>query len=326
MEAQQSRQDKYNLVLSGLLGLCVGDALGVPVEFESRARLEANPVSEMRGYGTYQQSPGTWSDDSSMTFCTCEALIAKCFAAPHPETLLEATATNFLKWFEDGYWAAHGKAFDIGNTTLVALTRFQKSRSIDNCGCTEENSNGNGSLMRILPLVFLHKHMDLMQLLDLTHRMSALTHAHPRAQMACGIYVMIAKSLLEGVDALTAYSVAVRQARMIYAKEPFINELPHFAMVLSGSIHQLSRQEIQSTGYVIHSLEAALWCLLNRVNYQQVVLQAVNLGSDTDTIAAIAGGLAGLQHGYEMIPVEWRNAIARKDDIGDLARRFAAML
>jgi len=154
------------------------------------------------------------------------------------------------------------------------------------------------------------------------HECSCLTHAHVRSQMACGIYISIASQLLKGLDLKSAYLQGIELIQPIYYNPVLTQEISRFERILNGKIEQLSINDIKSSGYVIHTLEAALWCLLTTSSYSEAVLKAVNLGEDTDTTGAVTGGLAGLYYGFESIPREWVEQIARKDDIINLARRL----
>jgi ADP-ribosyl-[dinitrogen reductase] hydrolase len=301
--------------LSGLMGLCVGDALGVPVEFISRAERVKSPVTTMLGYGTWNQPPGTWSDDSSLSFC-----LAECLCRGYS---LDAIANSFWRWYKEAYWTPRGDVFDIGQTTHTAIMRLKQGVVPHQAGGKVENSNGNGSLMRILPMAYCHRNFTLGELLARVHDVSAITHAHARSQMACGIYISIAVALLEGADLQTAYLQALQDIQTIYSVREFLLEKPHFGRVFSGEIAKLPVEEINSGGYVIDTLESSLWCLLNSSSYSEAVLKAVNLGGDTDTTAAVTGGLAGIYYGVENIPKQWMNQIARRQDIIYLAERFA---
>jgi ADP-ribosylglycohydrolase len=300
--------------LSGLMGLCVGDALGVPVEFTSRAERVKSPVTTMLGYGTWNQPPGTWSDDSSLSFCLTECLCRG--------YSLDAIANSFWRWYKEAYWTPRGDVFDIGQTTHTAIMRLKQGVVPHQAGGKVENSNGNGSLMRILPMAYCHRSLTLGELLARVHDVSAITHAHARSQMACGIYISIAVALLEGGDLQTAYLQALQDIQTIYSVREFLLEKPHFGRVFSGEIAKLPVEEINSGGYVIDTLESSLWCLLNSSSYSEAVLKAVNLGGDTDTTAAVTGGLAGIYYGVENIPQQWINQIARRQDIIYLAERF----
>ena len=301
--------------LSGLMGLCVGDALGVPVEFTSRAERVKSPVTTMLGYGTWNQPPGTWSDDSSLSFC-----LAECLCRGYS---LDAIANSFWRWYKEAYWTPRGDVFDIGQTTHTAIMRLKQGVVPHQAGGKVENNNGNGSLMRILPMAYCHRNLTLGELLARVHDVSAITHAHARSQMACGIYISIAVALLEGADLQTAYLQGLQDIQTIYSVREFLLEKPHFGRVLSGEIAKLPVEEINSGGYVIDTLESSLWCLLNSSSYSEAVLKAVNLGGDTDTTAAVTGGLAGIYYGVENIPQKWINQIARRQDIIYLAERFA---
>jgi len=301
--------------LSGLMGLCVGDALGVPVEFTSRAERVKSPVTTMQGYGTWNQPPGTWSDDSSLSFC-----LAECLCRGYS---LDAIANSFWRWYKEAYWTPRGDVFDIGQTTHTAIMRLKQGVVPHQAGGKVENSNGNGSLMRILPMAYCHRNFTLGELLARVHDVSAITHAHARPQMACGIYISIAVALLEGADLQTAYLQGLQDIQTIYSVREFLLEKPHFGRIFSGEIAKVPVEEINSGGYVIDTLESSLWCLLNSSSYSEAVLKAVNLGGDTDTTAAVTGGLAGIYYGVENIPKQWMNQIARRQDIIYLAERFA---
>ncbi|MEH2447740.1 MAG: ADP-ribosylglycohydrolase family protein [Nostoc sp.] len=301
--------------LSGLMGLCVGDALGVPVEFTSRAERVKSPVTTMLGYGTWNQPPGTWSDDSSLSFCLAECLCRR--------YSLDTIANSFWRWYKEAYWTPRGDVFDIGQTTHTAIMRLKQGVVPHQAGGKVENNNGNGSLMRILPMAYCHRNLTLGELLARVHDVSAITHAHARSQMACGIYISIAVALLEGADLQTAYLQGLQDIQTIYSVREFLLEKPHFGRVFSGEIAKVPVEEINSGGYVIDTLESSLWCLLNSSSYSEAVLKAVNLGGDTDTTAAVTGGLAGIYYGVENIPQKWMNQIARKQDIIYLAERFA---
>lgn len=228
---------------SGLLGLCVADALGVPVEFTSRVERIKSPVTSMLGYGTWDVPAGTWSDDSSLTFCLTECLCQ--------EFSLHNIATSFYRWYQKGYWTATGEVFDIGNTTFLAIADFKRGVPPLQAGGKSESSNGNGSLMRILPMAYCYKKIDFPKLISRTHQVSCITHAHLRSQIACGIYISIAISLLQGKKPQAAYEEGLEKIQTIYSQPQYANEVSYFNRVFSGKIAKLSVDEIQSGGYVI---------------------------------------------------------------------------
>lgn len=306
-------------VQSILYGVAVGDALGVPVEFRSREGLRATPVTDMTGFGSHNQPAGTWSDDSSLMFCLAEAL-----TVPFS---LNQLADHFVQWRYHNYWTPWGVVFDIGNATHEAIHNLRSGARPDLAGGFDTSSNGNGSLMRIAPLALHVADMDIAQRYDTIKQVSSLTHAHARSVIACFYYIEFCLGLMRGEDKFSIYEslqitipAFLRQIRMN------LEEVALFDRLLKQQIHELPEEQIHSSGYVLHTLEASIWCLLTKDNYQQAVLKAVNLGSDTDTTGAVTGGLAGLLYGYENIPAGWKNALARSADIEDLSNRLTTAL
>lgn len=304
-----------NIYKDVLFGVAVGDALGVPVEFRSREELEKDPVTGMRGYGTHQQPPGTWSDDSSLTFCLAEALTE--------EFDLNIIGQNFVRWHRKGYWSAHGKIFDIGGITWRALSRIGNGVAPEMAGDDGDWSNGNGSLMRIMPLLFITADKPAEERFRLTQQVSGLTHRHVRSVIACFICLEFAGYLLTGMDKAEAYSsLRNEMPGMLESFGISPEEIRQYDRILRRNVFNLPHEQIASDGYVVHTLEAALWCLMRTSSYERAVLKAVNLGRDTDTTAAVTGGLAGVLYGYESIPEEWMSVIARRREIEKLAERL----
>jgi ADP-ribosylglycohydrolase len=305
-------------IRSVLIGVAVGDAVGVPVEFNARGTLQMNPVTDMFGFGTHNQPRGTFSDDSSLTFCLAEALTV--------DFDLKNVAQNFIKWRDKGYWTANGTVFDIGGTTNQAISRLKQDIAPEKAGGFSERDNGNGSLMRIAPLMFYLLDKPLHERYDIISKVSSITHGHIRSVVACFYYLELAIALYEGADKFAAYHKLQELSgflEQIYTED----ETPAlFNRILQGNIDKLPQREIQSGGYVIHTLEASIWCLLTTDNYRDAVLKAVNLGSDTDTTAAVLGGLAGLLYGEDNIPDHWITQLARHQDIAELAKRMADKL
>ena len=302
-------------LLGGLWGAVIGDALGVPVEFRPRDQLDADPVTDLREFGTYNQPRGTWSDDSSLMLCSLHSLLA-------PELDLTDMGRRFVDYLDQAYMTPFGAVFDIGFTTRTALERLRAGITPEEAGPSGEEDNGNGALMRILPVALRFPQASDEALLDVAHRTSRLTHGHPRSQLACGYYCLLARLLLSGLPLVEAYRRANTLARTHYASSPLATELPHYDRVLGGALADLPRDAIQSTGYVVHTLEAALWSVLTTNGYSAAVLRAVNLGIDTDTTASVAGGLAGLVYGVAALPEPWRLAMARQEELTDWFERF----
>lgn len=315
-------------IRAALLGLAVGDALGVPVEFIGRAARQADPVTGLRGYGTHQQPAGTWSDDSSLTFCLAETLARPGGLAALPD--LADFGRRAINWLDNAYWTATAETFDVGGATRTAINKLRHGVSPTQAGPRSELNNGNGALMRVLPLVFHQtwqaKGLDMNAAWALTEAVASVTHGHPRSTLGCFLYLLVARGLAAGLAPAAAYEQmqALANPWLQTGTIPAVVEDKHYQLVLDGELASAKSVEIKSSGYVVHTLEAALWCLLRHDTYAATVLAAVNLGDDTDTTGAVAGGLAGLAYGEAGIPAEWLAGLARRADIEDLAQRLAA--
>ena len=301
-----------------MLGHAVGDALGVPVEFCPREELEKDPVTDMRGFGTYPVPAGSWSDDTSMSLCALEAMC-------HENWSWNMIMNNFVSWLENGKFTPTGETFDVGRTCFEAIIRYKHGNlPAKECGCGGEYANGNGSLMRIHPFVLYGQYALLNETNDgywswmaLIKQASALTHAHDRSVIACHIYGPVLSFLLKDP---TRESL---KAGLKFAGEDldYLPEFDHYKRIFELDFDKLSEKEIKSFGYVVDTLEAALWCLLTTNTYSECVLKAVNLGDDTDTVAAVAGGLAGALYGYDAIPKEWLNTLKKRAYIEGMCER-----
>lgn len=302
------------IVKGAIFGLAVADALGVPVEFESREKLQKNPVDKMLGYGSHAVPKGTWSDDTSMALCTLNSIARK------GKIDLVDNILEFSKWAEDGYMTPHGEMFDIGRTTLTSLRNYWKTKNVYTCGGKSDYDNGNGSLMRIIPVSLFNyfKNLSKKESIQNVHEVSALTHAHERSLVACGIYDFIVRELIK-LPEKSSVNNALNKALNYYAD---YKEIKHYKRIFDEKFIDTDISLIKSSGYVVDTLEAVVWCLLNTNNYKKCVLKAVNLGEDTDTVAAIAGGLAGILYGYDSIPKEWINTLVKKDMISKLCDEF----
>lgn len=304
-----------NIYQDILFGVAVADALGVPVEFNSRESLRSNPVADMRGFGSYDLPAGTFSDDSSLTFCLAEALTQ--------EFSLQRIGDNFVQWYDNNFWTPHGDVFDIGVATLASIKRLKRGLDPVQAGATDVTENGNGSLMRILPLVIYIKHKTIEERFEITKQVSCITHGHIRSVIACFYYLEFARKILKGEDKFQIYKdLQVDIPGYLNSISIDSEEIKIFDRLLNKNIGESEEEDISSSGYVLHNLEASIWCLLTTGNYQEAVLKAVNLGGDTDTTGAVTGGLAGLLYGFDSIPKDWVQQIARKDDILELAERW----
>ena len=306
---------KFENIKSCFLGLAIGDALGVPVEFRSRSYFKNQPVVDMLGYGTWNQPPGTWSDDSSLTFCLAESLIQGYD--------LHDIGKKFVAWYSEGYWGAHYKLFDVGGATRASLSIIRDGEDPRFSGEFDEESNGNGSLMRIAPapLYFCNEPDEV--LFQRIQEISTMTHGHFRSVLACVIFSKVMIELFKGVEKSQALQNASALISDLSLKNKFnAGEMKNFDRILSGKIQRVDADQIHSSGYVLNTLEAALWCFLRTNSYRDAVLKAVNLGEDTDTTACVTGALAGLYYGEPSLPEAWLKKLARQQDIVKLSEDF----
>jgi ADP-ribosyl-[dinitrogen reductase] hydrolase len=307
---------KTNPVHGALFGVAIGDALGVPAEFKSRGTLQLDPIKDFIGYKSHNQPPGTFSDDSSLTFCLAETL---CSGYD-----LQNLANRFINWREHAYWTAGGTVFDIGMTTYQAISNLKYVTRPQLAGGYEEDSNGNGSLMRILPLLFYIRDFDIEKRYVTVSDVSSITHGHIRSVISCFYYVEYALELLKGNDKQTAYiNTAKTVSDFLVNKRIEQREVDLYAPLLKEDITKLHVDNISTHGYVLATLKAAMYCFLTTGNYEDATLMAVNLGSDADTTGAVTGGLAGLYYGFDVIPDKWVKEIKRTNDIKDLCDRLA---
>ena len=302
-----------NIVKSVVLGHAIADALGVPVEFCDRSEVDDNPVTDMMGYGTYDYPEGSWSDDTSMALCALDSL-------SKGNIDYDDIMKNFIKWLNDNEYTPTGEAFDVGRICLKAIIVYAQNRNVNTCGRTVEHSNGNGSLMRIHPMtLYLYTRDDLSieEKIDIIHKTSALTHAHERSKIGCGIYSFVLWELMKN-PTLESVLAGLNKAEEFYQDYP---EFDKYRRLFDKRFILTKRDDISSSGYVVSTLEAAIWCLLTTKNYSECVLKAVNLGDDTDTVGAVAGGLAGALYGMETIPEKWLTTLKRKDYIEDMCEK-----
>ena len=306
---------------SGIYGLIIGDATGVPVEFGTREEREKKPIRDMTGYGTYNQPEGTWSDDSSMALATLASIKDK------GKIDYKDIMDRFHDWCMYGKYTPFGEVFDIGIATSRAVMKYSNGAKPLQSGGKTEWDNGNGSLMRILPVcLYLFEQQKSLnisddEVIDMVHNCSALTHAHIRSKLACGIYYFLVRAVLIKCGELTErLQIGIDDAFEYYGKNSE-NELGSYnRLILLSQFKNTPKELIKSTGYVVYTLEAAIWCLINTSSYKDAVLKAVNLGDDTDTVAAVTGGLAGLYYTYDGIPASWRAKVQKKNWIDSLLK------
>jgi ADP-ribosyl-[dinitrogen reductase] hydrolase len=292
-----------------LLGLATGDALGTTLEFRRPGTFK--PVSDMLGGGPFELSPGQWTDDTSMALCLAESLIEREGFDPIDQL------RRYTRWREEGHLSSTGKCFDIGRTTAAALRRFAATGEAY-CGSTDAQSAGNGSIMRLaaVPLFFA---MQEEEAIERSGESSRTTHGATEAIDACRYLGSLIVGAVTGSSKEDLLSPFYCPLPNYWEKHPLS---PAIAEIAGGSFKQRQPPEISGTGYVVKSLEAALWAFHQSEGFRDGCLLAVNLGNDADTTGAVYGQLAGAYYGEENIPQKWRDRLAMPELIGRYAHRI----
>lgn len=304
---------------NGIIGLAVGDAMGVPIEFFKREDLINNPVTTMLGEQSHFMPKGSWSDDTSLNLALIDSINTK------KKIDLFDIGQNFIEWGENGKYTPTNKMFGIGRTTLKAIARLEKGNiKPEECGGNTESENGNGSLMRILPMAYYcySKKYNDEEIYDIIKKVSSITHAHEISIMGCYIYVKFAIELLNGNNIKNAYK-NIRKLKYQYFSD-YCKKL--YSRIIDSNIAKLKLADIKSSGYVIDTLEATIWTLLNTENYNQAIIGSINLGGDSDTIGACTGGLAGIYYGINNINKQWIKDLQKYDYIEEMCNRFNEVL
>jgi ADP-ribosyl-[dinitrogen reductase] hydrolase len=290
-----------NRARGALLGLAVGDALGVPLEFTQR---DTHPqVTDMIGGGVFNLAPGEWTDDTSMALCLSDSLLIN---SPFDQRDFLA---RLVCWWKSGEYAVNGACFDIGCQTRDALVKFMTKGAL--LANDDPDRAGNGSLIRLAP-VAIRAAADLPLAIELAAAQSACTHNSPLCLAACRYFVEVLVEALQG-----AGKDAFKPRALPWAGNGQI------AAIAGGSWRDKPRLQISSSGYVVHTLEAALWAVGNASTFEEALILAVNLGDDADSVGAVAGQLAGAMWGAESIPLRWFEPLAWRAEIESLADRLA---
>lgn len=293
-------EDKFT---GSLVGLAIGDALGASVEFLERDSYEE--IREYRSGGKLNVSLGEYTDDTAMSLCLTQSLIEDGF---DEASQLE----HYVKWYKSAYMSADNRVVGVGKTMQRSILRYMSNKNTISESKNPKKSAGNGSLMRIAPIA-LFNHKNIKKALSQSALSSYTTHGLDICADACMMYAGLIIGALQGLGKDEVLSSKFADYLFSVVKEYGIsNDVKH---VLKGSYKKKSRDEIYSTGYVIYSLEAALWCFYNSSTFKEGLIKAVNLGNDTDTIGAIYGQLAGAYYGYEAIPKHLRENLMRHDFI-----------
>ncbi len=285
-----------------LLGLACGDAVGTTVEFKQRGSFA--PVTDMVGGGPFQLKPGEWTDDTSMALCLAESLI-ECNGFDAADQM-----RRYVRWLDEGYWSSNGRCFDIGGTTHDALSRFKRTGNPFS-GSTHTQSAGNGCIMRLAPVpMFFYPDRDAA--IEMSGESSRTTHGAAECIEASRLFGAMLFKALDGASkevTLLGHGLGNFSSAGIQA-------------IAQGEYREKSESEIFGIGYVVPSLEAALWCFHHTDNFKDAILRAANLGKDADTTAAICGQIAGAFYGESSIPESWRKKLTMHNEIRLLADRL----
>ncbi|MEF9934873.1 ADP-ribosylglycohydrolase family protein [Clostridium sp.] len=302
-----------NIVTSGVLGYVVGDALGLAYQGMSKEKIEGTNIV-MDGFEDIPK--GYWSDDTSTMLCTMESL--------SNGLDYRDIGDKLNRWITEGYMTPQGKAFGAGKTTIEALGRYESDSNVLELGSADERSNGNGSLMRMLPLAYYlyAKDIGLEESIKIINNVSSITHRHVTAKTSCVIYTLFAMSLIEGNTMWNAYIDLKDKIEILSSNKDIELNGEAFSRILDNNIIMYDEKELWATGYCVDTLEAVFWSFLNGDGYADCVLKAIKLGGDTDTIAALTGALAGIYYEEEDISPEWINQIVKKEEIINLGNKF----
>ncbi len=285
-----------------LLGLAVGDAIGVPIETYKREELKLKPITEMKGFMAHDIPKGYWSDDTSMTIATIESIISKkCFD-------YNDIMNNFTLWLYKGKFTPNGTTFGIGNTCKKSIDNYYiNKKDVFECGIDNINNNGNGSIMRMLPaaLYCYYKKSNDNEILDIVKKLSSLTHKHEISIIGCYIYTKYLIYLLKGYNKIESYNMIQKLNYSMFTTE----YLEKYDRILNDQIYDFNEDDISSLWYVVDTLESSLYCLINTNSYKDAIIKAINLGGDTDTVGAVTGAMAGILYGKKNIPISWINDI-----------------
>ncbi len=292
-----------NNAFGGFFGLIVGDALGAAVEFKTRDSFKK--LTDMRSGGPHNLDAGYWTDDSSMALCLAESLTEKGFN-------LEDQLQRYIKWYREGYLSSTGNCFDIGNITADSLEHYEKNKELP---LPRERAAGNGSLMRLAPVPIYYRN-DFKEAVKYSGMSSLTTHNNEMAIDSCRYFGALIQQFINSKLKMKAFKIKVIKKTALD-----LNLNNRVIEAVNGAFEK-SRAEINSNGFVIHTLEASLWSFLNTDSFEEAVLLAANLGDDADTVAAVTGQIAGSYYGFSSIPEKWLDKLADYSLLKEIAEKL----
>ena len=302
-----------------ITGLAIGDAMGVPIEEYERKRLINKPVTNMLGWGNYYVPEGSWSDDTSMTLATIDAILES------DGVDITHIADKLCEWVNDAKYTPTGELFSITDTTRFSLMRYWGSKNASTCGGVKPSTNDNGSIIRMTPIALycFYKKLTDKKIYDLVYKVSSITNANVISIIGCFIYVKFMVYILNGKTIEEAYKL-IRKYK--YDKYFDLDLLEEYERLINNDISELPMDEIESDNYVVHALEATIWVLLHTNSFESTIIGAINLGECTDNIGSLTGAIAGIVYKNKGIPKTWAETLQRKDYIDKLARKYNTYL
>lgn len=307
-----------NVVVDSVVGFAVGDAFGVPVEFSERDYVKSLNLKDMIS-GTHSVEKGSWSDDTSMVIATMDSIINNNGTINYKDIM-----NNFIKIVDNGEFTSNGYAFDVGTTITKSLNKYKVNNDEFKCGCGDLMDNGNGSVMRILPisLYCILNNLSEDEIIDVINKSSSLTHSHEISCLGCYIYTMYLKEVIKTKNKLSAFEYILN---LDYSKYS-VDSLKVYERLLNEEFLNIIEDEIKSTGYIVDTLESVIYSINNSNNFSESIITSVNLGSDTDTIGALTGAAAGILYGIKDIPNNWLNDLLKFDYLVSYSNKYYNLL
>ena len=303
-----------NLVVDSVLGFAIGDAFGVPVEFLEREYVKSLNLKQMIT-GTHNVEKGSWSDDTSMIVATMDSIINN-----NGNIDFKDIMNNFIKLVDNGEFTSLGYAFDVGNTITKSLNKYRKTNNELDSGCNDLMDNGNGSLMRILPisLYCILNNLSNEEIIEIMKISSSLTHSHEISKLGCLIYTIYLKEIVNSKNKLNAFEAIINYDYSIFSDD----SLKVYNRLLNEDFLDIKEDEIRSTGYIVDTLESVIYSINTSNSFKESVITSVNLGFDTDTIGALTGAVAGIIYGIGDVPDDWLNDLAKKDYLIEYSNKY----
>lgn len=305
---------KRNIVIDSLIGFAIGDAFGVPLEFNERKYVKSLKLDNMIT-GTKKVEKGAWSDDTSMIIATMDSIINNNGNINYKDIM-----NNFIKLVDNGKFTSLGYAFDVGNTITKSLNKYKETNDEISSGCGDLMDNGNGSLMRILPISIycILNNVSDKEITNIISKTSSLTHSHEISILGCLIYTIYLKEIINSKNKLKAFEYIINYDYSHFNEE----SLKVYDRLLNEKFLGIKEDDIKSTGYIVDTIESVIYSINSSNNYKESVITAVNLGFDTDTIGALTGAVAGILYGIEDVPETFLNDLVKKDYLIDYANKF----